>query len=106
MGLFGWLILAHLLYDFHWQGTYIAENKSKNNFILAVHALTWALLLSGVLSIMGLYASWQPIILFLTHFFTDKWKCRYSPSWGLLYIDQILHLIVICLVVIITCWSK
>ena len=37
------LVLAHLMYDFHWQGPFIAEMKGKNWFLLGVHALTWAL---------------------------------------------------------------
>ena len=39
------LLLAHLLYDFHWQGPFIAKNKGKHDFLLAVHCMTWALLL-------------------------------------------------------------
>jgi hypothetical protein len=43
--LYSVLFLAHLLYDFHWQGPFIAEMKGKSWFLLLVHAVTWALLL-------------------------------------------------------------
>ena len=39
------LVLVHLLYDFHWQGPFIAEMKGKSWFLLGVHSLTWALCL-------------------------------------------------------------
>ena len=94
--LFGAMLLLHLLYDFHWQGPFIAEYKGKYDFILAVHALTWAMLLcvpwyfAGALT-WGVFA-W----LFVTHALIDRWKARKPrtpETWPLIYVDQALHLV-------------
>jgi predicted membrane protein len=96
------MLLAHLLYDFHWQGDFIASMKGKNRFILGVHALTWAMLLTAVLWHFG-QATWMRFaFLFVTHFFTDRWKSRLpkTPEWfWAIYVDQAIHLISIMTVV-------
>jgi len=100
---FGFLVLAHLLYDFHWQGPFISEMKRKSWFLLGVHALTWALLLASVLWWRGGLCVWHLPFLFLTHFGIDAWKARYTklPALGLaLWIDQALHALTMLIVVL------
>jgi hypothetical protein len=94
------LLLAHLLYDFHWQGEYIATNKKSNLFILAIHALTWAMLLGAVLCFTGEFSLSKVGFLFVSHFVIDLIKCRakngQSMMW--LYIDQSLHFVTMLIV--------
>ncbi len=93
---FAALLLAHLLYDFHWQGPFIAEMKGKSWFLLSVHALTWALLLAAVLWAFGALAAWHIPFLFVTHFVIDGWKARHTnlPVLGTgLWVDQALHIL-------------
>jgi len=103
MILFLLVLLAHLLYDFHWQGPFIAEFKGKYDFILFVHALTWTLILCVPLYALGTFAWWKLGFLFITHFFIDRWKARKPKTpenWNLIYVDQGLHLltmIIVCL---------
>lgn len=86
------MVLAHLLYDFHWQGDFIAKNKGKRLFLLFIHALTWAMLLGAPLALTG---HWLGIVfLFATHFFTDMWKSRQQhedKDFYKIYIDQGIH---------------
>lgn len=98
----GLLVLAHLLYDFHWQGPFIAEMKGKNGFLLAVHAWTWAGLMCAALIYSGArFLPWYPYFLGITHLFIDSWKChqtRFDPLGKALYIDQALHLVTLVVV--------
>ena len=94
------LLLLHLLYDFHWQGDFIASNKGGYPFLLIIHALTWALLL-GVVLIWDGIGWWQLPFLFVTHVATDYWKCkqkRFAPLGSALWIDQAVHLVTIIIV--------
>lgn len=95
------LLLAHLLYDFHWQGPFIAENKGKHDFLLAVHCMTWALLLWAVLAVTGYNSWWKLGVLYATHYFIDYWKShkpQTPENFKLIYVDQALHLVTIILV--------
>lgn len=99
--LFAALLLVHLLYDFHWQGPFIAENKGKHLFLLIVHALTWTLLFGAVLWKLNYLTWWQLPFLFITHTVIDYWKShqpRTPENFKLIYVDQALHLITIILV--------
>ena len=95
------MLLAHLLYDFHWQGSFIADNKGKRLFLLFIHAITWAMFVSSPL----IYFQDSEIVvkcifLFTTHFVIDYWKShqpRSEETFYLIYIDQGLHLISILL---------
>lgn len=96
------LLLAHLLYDFHWQGAFIAEMKGKSWFLLGVHSLTWALFLGAVLFHTGRLCWWTISFLATTHFAIDAWKARYTelPPLGLAFwIDQALHLATMLIVI-------
>ena len=98
------MILAHLLYDFHWQGSFIADNKGKRIFLLFIHSLTWAMFVGlpmiifrecSVLLVVNL------LFLLVSHFFIDYWKShkpRTEDNFYLIYIDQALHFLSIVIV--------
>lgn len=98
------ILLIHLLYDFHWQGEFIAINKGKYLFILIIHCFTWALFiwLAGYLLIS--FAWWKLAFLFITHFVSDYWKShqlKTDENFYQIYIDQSIHLTTLILVVIL-----
>ena len=104
MYLFAGLLLAHLLYDFHWQGAFVADMKGESWFILAVHCLTWALLLAAVLYGFGALAVWHLPFLFAAHMISDAWKSRQPKTpatWHYIYYDQASHLVAILIVVLV-----
>ena len=100
------LYFANLVLDYPLQGTFLAEYKQKNNYILFVHCAIWALGISIVLLPLGLFAWWKVVMLLVGHYLIDYWKCRglYKKwnikDWNSLYIDQTLHVIqiLLCLV--------
>lgn len=107
--LFSFLVLyfCNLVLDYPLQGTFLAEWKSKNNYLLFVHSAIWALGLSIVLVPLGLFAWWKVIMLLVGHFFIDIWKCRgyykkfpKCADMTSLYIDQALHVVqlLLCLI--------
>ncbi len=99
--LFAALLLAHLLYDFHWQGAFIAQEKSRYVFLLCIHVLTWTLLLAFVLVFFGAFAPWKAVVLFVSHLASDRWKSRLpkTPEWfWAIYIDQAIHLVSLIIV--------
>lgn len=100
------LYFANLVLDYPLQGSFLAEWKQKNNYILFVHCAIWALGISIVLLPLGLFAWWKVIMLLVGHYLMDYWKCRglYKKwnitDWNSLYIDQTFHTIqvLLCLV--------
>lgn len=100
------LYVANLILDYPLQGTFLAEFKAKNNYILFVHCAIWALGLSVLLMPLGLFAWWKVVMLLVGHIVIDYWKCRglYKKwkikDWTSLYIDQFLHIIQVLLCLI------
>lgn len=100
------LYVSNLILDYPLQGSFLAEFKSKNNYILFVHCAIWAFGLSVVLMPLGLLAWWKVIMLLIGHIAIDYWKCRglYKKwnikDWTSLYIDQFLHIIQVLLCLI------
>lgn len=100
------LYVANLILDYPLQGTFLAEFKSKNNYILFVHCSIWAFGLSVVLIPLGLFAWWKVAMLLFGHIAIDYWKCRglYKKwkikDWTSLYIDQFLHFVQVLLCLI------
>ena len=100
------LYVANLILDYPLQGTFLAEYKVKNNYILFVHCAIWALGLSVVLMPLGLFAWWKVIMLLIGHIIIDYWKCRglYKKwnikDWTSLYIDQSFHVVQVLLCLI------
>ncbi len=70
------LYFSNLVLDYPLQGSFLAEWKQKNNYILFVHCAIWGLGLSIVLIPLGLFAWWKVIMLVAGHFVIDYWKCR------------------------------
>lgn len=96
------MLLAHLLYDFHWQGAFIADNKGKKLFLLFIHAITWTMLVALPLIYFNDFAVWKFSLLFFSHFFCDMWKSkqpRTDENFKLIYIDQAIHLVSILVVI-------
>ena len=102
--LFMLVLLIHLLYDFHWQGDFIANNKGKRIFILIVHCLTWALFIWLAGYFFAGWHLWKLAFLFVTHLVTDYWKSHQPKTeeyFYLIYIDQAIHLASIIFVVVV-----
>ena len=70
------LYFTNLVLDYPLQGTFLAEWKQKNNYILFVHCAIWAFGLSICLLPLGLFAWWKVIMLLVGHYVIDYWKCR------------------------------
>jgi hypothetical protein len=70
------LVFAHCVLDYPLQGSFLASEKSKSNFVLAVHCIIWSLGISIVLMYLGLFAWWKVIMLLVGHYCMDYWKCR------------------------------
>ena len=96
------LLLFHLWYDFHVQGSYISAGKTTSNLLLSVHAATWALWVSTPLYFCGTLRLEQLAFLFVTHWVMDWWKGHKMPPVNRsLVIDQLVHLATLALVL----WS-
>lgn len=86
------LYFSNLVLDYPLQGTFLAEWKQKNNYILFVHCAIWALGLSIVLLPLGLFAWWKVIMLIVGHFVIDYWKCRrIYKKWPLIKLEEYNH---------------
>lgn len=102
------LYFCNLILDYPLQGSFLAEFKQKNNYILFVHCAIWALGISIVLIPLCLFAWWKVLMLLIGHYIIDYWKCRgiYKnmkwniSDWNSLYIDQTLHIVQILLCLI------
>ena len=97
--LFFWALLVHLVYDWHWQGITVGVMKGKSRIVMAIHCLTWTMLMCVVfgyfefplwaLFILGVYWFWS-------HWYLDMWKCGLPKSevFGpmALLVDQLGHI--------------
>lgn len=70
------LYFANLVLDYPLQGTFLAEYKQKNNYVLFVHCAIWGLGISIVLMGLGMFAWWKLVMLVIGHYLIDYWKCR------------------------------
>ncbi len=96
------ILLAHLLYDFHWQGPFIAENKGRYPFLLFIHALTWTLIVTLPVYLLAPHVDlpfqvglvFVQFCLFVSHWRTDNWKSKLPKTpdyfWAI-YVDQGIH---------------
>ena len=71
-----YLLLAHFVADYPWQGDFMAREKANNMLILTTHCLMWTFAVGAALTYTGLYASWQLWWLFIGHFVMDFLKSR------------------------------
>ncbi len=99
-----YLFLGHLAGDtlFSWR---LKDAKRRNLFFLGVHSAIYAIVVAFFLyAFMNSdFAIWKAIILFVSHFIIDYWKCYIAKIDGSIntrnlrytFIDQVLHLIVL-----------
>ena len=100
------LYVANLILDYPLQGDFLANFKSKNNYILYVHSMIWAGGLSIILMYLGIFEMWKLMMLLGGHMLIDAWKSKgyYKKlnisDWNALYIDQGLHIVqlLLCLI--------
>lgn len=100
---FAIVLLVHLMYDFHWQGNFIGEWKSKSWFVLFIHCLTYALSIGVVMHFLGILQWWTISTLLLSHYIIDDWKCKLPPeklNVQALYVDQAWHLLFLIFIMI------
>ena len=84
------LYFFNLLFDYPLQGTFLAENKKDNSYLLWVHCAIWGLGLSIILLPLGLFTYWKLIMLVAGHYLIDYMKCKDKID---LYQDQALHIL-------------
>lgn len=95
------LIMLHLLYDFHWQGPFIGEQKRKSFFFLFIHALTYGLTLYVGALFVSPIGAYSLLMLVGTHFAIDLIKVsldKGAPGGLPMYLDQLAHLVVLVVV--------
>lgn len=94
------LYFINLVLDYPLQGTFLAEHKQKNNYVLFVHSAIWGLGLSIALIGFGMFAWWKVAMLVIGHYMIDYWKCRgiykkwpvkhsHTNEFGDIYFDDI-----------------
>lgn len=94
VALAGTLLLFHLWYDFHVQGSFISAGKRTSNLLLSVHATTWVLFVSVPLYLVGTLTVEQFAFLFVTHWLMDWTKGhKLPPGNRSLVIDQMVHVL-------------
>lgn len=120
------LYLLNLILDYPLQGSFLAEYKSKMNYLLFVHSAIWGLGIFIVSFYMCPGGWWKLPMLVFGHMLIDWWKCRgIYKKWtirskvrkihdngavvvtvvdkqvisdkGALYIDQFLHVVQVAL---------
>lgn len=99
------LYFLNLVLDYPLQGTFLAEYKCKNNYILFVHCAIWALGIYIALYFLGLATVWKLVMLLVGHYLIDYWKCRdlykkYMKDFTAYYINQSLHIVQVLLCLI------
>lgn len=72
--LLGLLLLMHWWMDFHIQSSYISSAKRASNYILTIHAGTWALWMSVPLYLFTHMHWWTTPWLFVSHWAMDWYK--------------------------------
>jgi len=102
-----WVALAHLLYDFHWQGDFVGTMKGTSYFILFIHALTYALVISLPLFYFNILTVPAFFILLISHFIIDGVKARNTAGIEdplfieKIIIDQLLHIIILIVILLV-----
>lgn len=95
----GLLLLFHLWYDFHVQGSFISAGKRTSNLLLSVHATTWALFVSIPLYLVGTLTAQQFVFLLVTHWAMDWLKGhKMGTDSKAMIIDQAFHVATLAVV--------
>lgn len=82
-----WVIVCHIIGDYVFQTTYIAEEKKKNAYIMFVHCIAYC-----IPFILRYNMTYKIVILFTTHIIIDTLKThtKYINYWQ----DQVMHYII------------
>jgi hypothetical protein len=71
-------LIAHLFGDYVFQNQWMADNKTSNSGVAAIHAFIYSLMFLPLVN-----SSWAYIVIALTHFFIDRF--RLAQYWVNLY---------------------
>ena len=69
-------MVAHVLADFCWQGSWVAENKGKYRIVMLAHCIAWAGVLCVPLAIFNVLVWKQVLFLFSGHYMIEQWKAE------------------------------
>ena len=98
------LFWLHFVGDYPLQGEFLANVKSKNDYVLFCHAVIWSGLIAVALAFFGIFAWWKVAMLLIGHFIIDRWKARkLDKTYAMtrdLWLDQALHIVQIALCMI------
>lgn len=108
------LMVGHLVGDFLFQTSRMAEGKNKNIVTLIVHSAVYTLCIFLFSSTVGLLSWWVYLVIFGTHVMIDtrlpsSWWMRTvmrtsasknGSNWLSVVVDQILHVLVIYFLVL------
>jgi hypothetical protein len=93
-----WVLLAHYIADYPLQGDFLAQTKGKYWYSLFVHSIIYGLTIALCFRLIGVFAIWKAILLIGSHMIIDYKKAtaknKDKALTTYLYIDQILHLII------------
>ena len=93
-----WVLLAHYIADYPLQGDFLAQTKSKYWYSLLAHSIIYGLTIALCYKLIDVFAIWKAIVLIGSHMIIDYKKAtaknKDKALTTYLYIDQILHLII------------
>lgn len=93
-----WVLLAHYIADYPLQGDFLAQTKGKYWYSLLAHSIIYGLTIALCYKLIGVFTIWKAIVLIGSHMIIDYKKAtaknKDKALTTYLYIDQILHLII------------
>lgn len=93
-----WVLLAHYIADYPLQCDFLAQTKGKYWYSLLAHSIIYGLTIALCFKLIGVFAIWKVIVLVGSHIIIDYKKAtaknKDKALTTYLYIDQILHLII------------
>lgn len=95
IGTIAYLLGFHYIADYPLQSDYLATTKGKEWYSLLVHCIIYSVFTSLGLWFVNVYTDWKFIVLLVTHIGIDHWKTTKPPENKYLYIDQLLHIIIL-----------
>lgn len=70
------LLTLNYIADYPLQGEWMSVAKKTDDYVLYVHSMIWAGVMSLGLYYLGILALWKFVFLFAGHFVCDRWKAR------------------------------
>jgi hypothetical protein len=93
-----WVLLAHYIADYPLQGDFLAQTKGKYWYSLLAHSIIYGLTIALCYKLIDVFTIWKAIVLIGSHMIIDYKKAtaknKDKALTTYLYIDQILHLII------------